>query len=59
MDCQDQIRDKVGASPSEAQVMKYRGEMETCVVKCADTNLKLLPTIMNRIKDVVKQKQNS
>ena len=59
MDCQDQIRDKVGASPSESEVMKYRGELESCASKCADNALKTLPTMMNRVKDIAKQKQNS
>ena len=28
MDCQDTIRDKVGPNTSEAEVSKYRGQLE-------------------------------
>jgi len=55
MDCQDRVRDKVGPKTSELEVSKYRTEMETCVVKCADSHIELVPAMMKRVKEVLKQ----
>ena len=57
MDCQDRIRDKVGPNTSDVDVSKYRAEMEGCVVKCGDSHIALVPAMMKRIKDVLKQHQ--
>lgn len=57
MDCQDQVRDKIGPNTTEDDVSKHRGAMEKCVVKCADTHIALIPTLMKRVKEVLKQHQ--
>jgi len=53
MDCQDKVRDKVGPKTTEVEVSKYRTEMESCVVKCGDTHIALVPAMMKRIKEVL------
>lgn len=55
MDCQDNVRDKMSAKTSDAEVSKYRTEMEQCVVKCGDSHIALIPAMMKRIKEVLKQ----
>ena len=55
MDCQDTIRDKVGPNTSEADVSKYRGQLETCVLQCADKHIGLVPAMMKRVKEVLAQ----
>lgn len=55
MDCQDQIRDKVPSDASQDAVSKYRGELENCVIKCADTHVALIPALMQRMKEVLKK----
>lgn len=58
MDCQDRLRDKVNTKTTEAEMLKYRGDIEGCMVKCADTHVALLPNMMKRIKDVLVQAQS-
>ena len=53
MDCQDTVRDKVGANTSEADVAKYKGQLETCVIQCADKHTALIPAMMKRVKEVI------
>lgn len=53
MDCQDKARDRVGSNTTETDISKFRGEMETCVVKCADTHVGLLPAMYKRMKEVI------
>jgi len=55
MDCQDKVRDKVGPKTSETDMSKYRGEMEGCVVKCGDSHIALVPSMMKRIKEVLQE----
>ena len=53
MDCQDQVRDAVGPNTKEAEVAKYRGQMESCVLKCVDVHLGLIPNMMKRMKETL------
>ena len=55
MDCQDTVRDKVGPNTSETEVSKYRGQLETCVLQCADKHIALVPAMMKRVKEVLAQ----
>lgn len=57
MDCQDKVRDKVGPKTAEPDVARYRGELESCVVKCGDSHIALVPNMMKRIKEVLQQHQ--
>lgn len=45
----------MGAGTTDADVPKFRQEMEKCGIKCIDDHIKLLPPMEKRIKDVLKQ----
>ena len=53
MDCNDQIKDKMPASPNEDQIAKYTGEFERCAIKCVDSSLGTLPSLFKTIKSVL------
>lgn len=57
MDCQDRARDALPATgnPSEAQMGKVQKDMESCVGKCVDSHIKILPTISKRVEEAVSQ----
>lgn len=57
MECQDRARDAMPASgnPSESQMAKAQKEMESCVGKCVDSHIGLLPTISKRVHEAVQQ----
>ncbi len=57
MDCSDKVRDKLGPKSSDAEVSRYRGELESCVVACADKHIALIPAMMKRMKDVLEEQQ--
>ncbi|XP_064630932.1 protein FAM136A-like [Lineus longissimus] len=59
LECQDKIRDKVTPSTTEADMMKYRGEMEGCVRKCADTYVDLIPSLMKKMKETLSHQKSS
>lgn len=50
LQCQDEVKDKVGPNTSEADIRKYRGEFETCAIACCDKNINKLPGLMDKIK---------
>ncbi|XP_065648961.1 protein FAM136A [Hydra vulgaris] len=52
--CQDNVQDKLSNSSDISLLQK---ELDICVVKCCDNHVKLIPTIMNRIYDSLKQFQ--
>ncbi|ELT98265.1 hypothetical protein CAPTEDRAFT_220338 [Capitella teleta] len=58
MDCQDKTRDKMGPNTTEAQAASYRGDMEKCVMKCADTHVALVPSMMKKMKEVLQKHQD-
>jgi hypothetical protein len=58
LECQDKIRDKVTPSTTEADMIKYRGEMEGCVRQCADTYVNLIPNLMKKMKETLGQKSS-
>ncbi|KAF8774737.1 protein FAM136A-like [Argiope bruennichi] len=59
MQCQDSIRDKVTPSTTEAEVSAFKKDFESCVVKCADTHIALIPSMLKRIKEVLQSKSQS
>ncbi|XP_054715929.1 protein FAM136A-like [Uloborus diversus] len=59
MQCQDNIRDKITASTTEAEVSGFKKDFEQCVVKCADTHIALIPSMLKRIKDVLFSKSQN
>ena len=55
MDCRDKANDKLGPSSSEKDRTLAASNMEKCVVKCVDSHLDLIPSMMARIKQTVAQ----
>ncbi|XP_060072512.1 protein FAM136A-like [Ylistrum balloti] len=49
MDCQDKARDKLSGSPKESEFDKIRGEMEKCMIKCADSHVDLVGPMFKRM----------
>jgi len=50
LQCQDDVKDKVGPNTSEPEIRKYRGEFETCAIACCDKNIAKLPNLMEKLK---------
>ena len=48
--CQDKIKEKVGPSPTEADMKRYRAEFETCAIDCVNHHISQLPSLMQKIK---------
>lgn len=58
MQCNDEAKDKMGPNPSEGEIDKYTLMFENCAVKCVDTHIGLIPSIMKAMKTVLsKQSQ--
>ena len=52
--CQDDVKDKVSADASEAEMSKLRGVFEDCAIKCCDDNIAKIPNLQKRITDQLK-----
>ncbi|KAF4519105.1 hypothetical protein B566_EDAN010527 [Ephemera danica] len=50
MQCNDEIRDKIGPNPTESEVSKYTKEFEGCAVKCVDKHIEILPNFFANMK---------
>ncbi|ODN02214.1 hypothetical protein Ocin01_04470 [Orchesella cincta] len=50
LDCQDKSRDKLSTNASESEMLGLKNEFEHCAIRCVDDNLKLLPTLLKRMK---------
>jgi hypothetical protein len=59
MDCSDKARDKMGPNTTETQAAGFRGDMEKCVVKCADTHVALVPGMMKKMQEVLEKHQKT
>ncbi|XP_073992035.1 protein FAM136A-like [Rhodnius prolixus] len=59
MDCNDEIRDKAGPTPSDTDMDKYGAVFEKCAIKCVDKHVEQLPAMLKRMKEVLKKKQHS
>ena len=53
--CQDRIKEKVGANPTDADMKRFRGEFEACAVKCVDHHIDQLPSLKDKIKKGLNQ----
>ncbi|XP_029651096.1 protein FAM136A [Octopus sinensis] len=51
LDCKDQVRDRM--NPTATDMTQYRGELESCVRKCSETHINLIPTLMKRIRETI------
>jgi Eukaryotic protein of unknown function (DUF842) len=53
MDCNDSIKDRMPASPSDEQVAKYTADFERCAIKCVDGSMDTLPSLFKTMKSVL------
>ena len=56
--CQDEVQDKVDASTTHAEVTSLQEELDSCVVRCCDAHVALVPKIMGRIQELLDQFNN-
>ncbi|XP_017776548.1 PREDICTED: protein FAM136A-like [Nicrophorus vespilloides] len=60
MECNDDIKLKMGPNPSESEVNRYSLMFENCAVKCVDKHVELIPSVMKAMKTVLaKHKKES
>lgn len=57
MTCNDTIRDKAGANPSDAEIAKYQKEFEGCARKCVDSHIDLIPNILKKMRETFSKKE--
>ncbi|KAF2896379.1 hypothetical protein ILUMI_09794 [Ignelater luminosus] len=55
MQCNDDIKDKMGPTPSESDVDKYSLMFENCAISCVDKHVELIPSMMKAMKTVLAQ----
>ena len=55
MDCKDAASDKLGPTASENDKQNATASMEKCVVKCVDTHIQLMPTMLTRVTKTIAQ----
>lgn len=54
LQCQDEVKDKVTPSTTDAEISKYRTEFEACAIACCDRNVAKLPSISKRVIETLK-----
>jgi len=59
MECNDNIKDKMGLNPTQREVDKYSEEFEKCATKCVDSYCELLPTLEKTMKKVLSKNELS
>ncbi|XP_054167143.1 protein FAM136A-like [Oppia nitens] len=55
LSCQDQVKDKIGVNTSDDQIKGYTNQFESCVIKCVDTHIDLLPNMMKKMQEYIKK----
>lgn len=53
MDCNDSVRDRMPASPSNDEITKFTNEFEHCAKQCVDKHVGLLPNLLKTIKNAL------
>ncbi|XP_011190659.1 protein FAM136A-like [Zeugodacus cucurbitae] len=53
MQCNDDVKVKMPANPSESDIAKYTDQFERCAIQCVDKHVGLIPTMMKTIKSVL------
>ena len=53
LQCQDEVKDKVTPSTSDADIDKYRLEFEQCAIACCDKNIGKLGPLTRRVKETL------
>ncbi|KAL0129577.1 hypothetical protein PUN28_001682 [Cardiocondyla obscurior] len=57
MECNDDIKDKIGPNPTQSEVDKYSQEFENCATKCVDSYCKLLPSLEKSMKKILNKNE--
>ncbi|GAB1869453.1 Protein FAM136A [Camponotus japonicus] len=57
MECNDNIKDKVGPNPTQIEMDKYSEEFEKCAITCVDAYCKLLPSLEKTMKKVLSKNE--
>ncbi|XP_011503351.1 PREDICTED: protein FAM136A [Ceratosolen solmsi marchali] len=53
MECNDEIKDKIGSNLAQSDIDKFSNEFEKCATTCVDTCCNVLPTFLNSIKNTL------
>ncbi|KYN20687.1 PREDICTED: protein FAM136A-like [Trachymyrmex cornetzi] len=59
MECNDNIKDKMGPNPTQTEVDRYSEEFEKCATKCVDSYCDLLPSLEKTMKKVLSKNEFS
>ncbi|CAH1117232.1 unnamed protein product [Phaedon cochleariae] len=60
MDCNDDVRVKMGPNPNESEVERFTAIFEKCATKCVDKQIEYVPSLLKRMKtDLSREHQNS
>ncbi|CAH0551796.1 unnamed protein product [Brassicogethes aeneus] len=57
MDCNDDIRVKMGPNPTESEIEKFTTQFEKCATKCVDKQLTYMPSLYKRMKAELEKNQ--
>ncbi|XP_056638971.1 protein FAM136A-like [Diorhabda carinulata] len=57
MECNDDVKLKMGPNPSDSEVQKFTALFETCATKCVDTQVEYIPSLLNRMKANISKQQ--
>lgn len=55
LQCQDNIHDQINADTTDEQMQKFNSQFQTCLIKCADDTIKILPDLFKKIKGVIEK----
>ncbi|XP_075533270.1 protein FAM136A-like isoform X1 [Dermacentor variabilis] len=55
MQCENDVRDQMSSTLTEAEASKLKGQYDSCVVTCADKHIALLPQMQRRMKELLSQ----
>lgn len=50
MDCNDEIKVKMGPNPSDSEIEKFTSLFENCAKKCVDTQINYMPSLLKKMK---------
>ncbi|KAH9415320.1 protein FAM136A-like [Dermatophagoides pteronyssinus] len=53
LQCQDQIHDQMNADTTDDQMKRYETQFESCVIRCADDTIKVMPDLFRKIKGII------
>ncbi|XP_060536196.1 protein FAM136A-like [Cylas formicarius] len=58
MDCNDDVRVKMGVNPTDSEVEKFTKIFEDCATKCVDKQIDFMPSLLKRMKTDLSRGQN-